>query len=84
MKKPQAHHGLPQAPRFQEKWEAAGLDINDPEFGWWVEGGPIGDHQKWSKEYNFMWDIFFIENPNATPEQIIQFLEELKESGRYK
>src|SRR5208282_2440246 len=55
LKNPEAHHDLPQAPRFQEQWDRAGLDVNDPANGRWVEGGPQGNHQKWSYQFNKEW-----------------------------
>jgi hypothetical protein len=84
MVKPQAHHDLPQADRFLKHWERAGLDINDPKHGRWVEGGPVGDHQKWSDEFAREWDAFFEANPNATREQILKQKELLRNDPRFQ
>jgi hypothetical protein len=43
MVKPEAHHDLPEV--FRERFEALGLDIDDPKYGRWVEGNPVGRHQ---------------------------------------
>jgi RHS repeat-associated protein len=45
----QAHHVLPQ--EFAKDFKNAGLDVNDPIFGSWVDSS----HQKWSKAYNDEW-----------------------------
>jgi RHS repeat-associated protein len=84
MKKPEAHHDLPQADRFKSHWEREGLDINDPAHGRWVEGGPVGDHQKWSNEFNKEWDTFFKEHPEATREQILGKMNDLRSDPRFQ
>lgn len=84
MIKPQAHHDLPQADRFQPHWNRAGLDIDDPAFGRWVEGGPVGDHQKWSKTFNDEWDAFFDQFPAATRDQILDQMNKLRIDPRFQ
>ena len=49
LRKPQVHHDLPQASRFQEIFEDLGLDIHDPALTRWVEGS---SHGRWSYEFN--------------------------------
>ena len=80
MKSPQAHHDLPV--KFRDRFR--GLDINDPVHGRWVEGGPVGDHQRWSKEFNQEWDRFFRENPSASTEQILQLRDSLRMDPRFQ
>jgi hypothetical protein len=84
MLRPQAHHDLPQAPRFKPHWDRAGLDIDDPAFGRWVEGGPVGDHQKWSAEFNQEWDDFFRRFPEASREQILEQMNRLRGDPRFQ
>lgn len=84
MVNPQAHHDLPQAPRFQKHWNRAGLDNNDPAFGRWVEGSPHGDHQRWSAQFNKEWDDFFRQNPNATKKQILDQMNKLRTDQRFQ
>ncbi len=77
--KPQWHHDLPQAREFQHHWERVGLNIEDPAYGRWVEGGPVGNHQKWSYEFNKEWREFFKANPKATREEILRKMYEMRE-----
>ena len=74
MKRPQAHHDLPQG--LRDKFEKRGLDIDDPRYGRWVEGGPYGDHQKWSRKLNDEWEEFLDSGP--TNEQILEKLEQIR------
>jgi hypothetical protein len=41
----------------------AGLNINDPIFGSWVNS----NYQSWSNAYNKAWEVFFntVKNPTA-------------------
>jgi hypothetical protein len=82
MVKPQAHHDLPQA--FKKDFDKAGVNINDPSFGRWVEGGSIGDHQKWSKEFNDQWREFFRTNRDPSREQILDRMSELRSDPRFQ
>jgi hypothetical protein len=82
MKKPQAHHDLPE--KFRDKFEAKGLDIDDPKNGRWVEGGPEGGHQKWSHEYNKEWEKFFDDHPNASKEEILEEVNKLRNDPRFQ
>ena len=84
MIKPQAHHDLPQAPRFQKYWDRAKLDISDPAFGRWVEGGTVGNHQKWSRTFNREWDNFFRRNPRANRDQILEQMNRLRNDPRFQ
>jgi hypothetical protein len=82
MKKPEAHHDLPKA--FREEFEKRGLDIEDPAYGRWVEGGPIGGHQKWSKEFEMEWKAFFRMVPNAKKAEILDKMNQLRRDTRFQ
>jgi hypothetical protein len=84
MKNPQAHHDLPR--KHREKFEDAGLDIDDPAHGRWVEGTPPGKHQNWSKKFNDEWDKFFDGFEGKQPptaKEILDKKNELVGSGRF-
>jgi len=72
----QAHHVLPQADRFAHHFNRAGLNIHEPRFGSWVE---TRAHQQWSHQYNAKWDSFFLNNPNASADAILDFARELSQ-----
>ena len=76
MLKPQAHHDLPK--KFRSRFEQAGLDIDDPAYGRWVEGGPIGDHQRRATEFNREWERFFDRYPTPTREQILDHMMDVR------
>ena len=78
MENPQAHHGLPW--KFKDWFAAHGLDVNQAEYGFWVEREP---HQHWSRDYNDMWGEFIEANPFATSEKIIQFMGQLMTGGNF-
>jgi len=80
----QAVHDLPQAPEFKKHWDRVGLDIDDPAFGRWVEGGPVGNHQKWSATFNREWVKFFDDLPMATREQILDHMNKLRIDPRFQ
>jgi hypothetical protein len=84
MIRPQAHHDLPQASRFQRHWDRVRLDNNDPRFGRWVEGGPTGPHQRFSGAFNQEWAAFFREFPHATREQILDKMHRLRGDPRFQ
>ena len=77
MKNPQAHHDLPV--KHKDKFEQAGFDINDPQYGRWVSGGPEGNHQKWSHAFNQEWMQFFRDNPGAKQDTILPKMYELRD-----
>lgn len=79
----QVHHNLPWA--FKDWFASAGrgLNVNDTQFGRWVEGTPPGMHQDWKSTYNSAWRTWIDQNPNATREQVLQFLDALLASGQY-
>jgi hypothetical protein len=84
MKNPQAHHDLPQAEEFRKYFDKANLNINDPRYGRWVEGAQagvenVGTHQNWSAAFNREWREFFEEHPNATKEEILKKMYELRD-----
>ena len=68
----QAHHVLPQ--KFEKEFTIAGIDINDPKYGSWVD--PI-DHAKWSYDYNKDWETFFRDNQDPSSELILAYAESL-------
>ncbi|MYG15720.1 MAG: hypothetical protein F4207_04730 [Gemmatimonadetes bacterium] len=70
--------------RFREHWERAGLDINDPAYGRWVSGSPQGRHQNWSRAFNDAWRGFFDKFPDATREQILKHMNDLRKSGDFE
>jgi hypothetical protein len=84
LKNPEAHHDLPQAPRFQGQWNRAGLDINDPAYGRWVEGPGKSNHRGWSYDFNKEWDDFFKQKPQATRQQILDKMNELRNNPRFQ
>ena len=76
-----AHHDLPQAKRFQDKWKNAGLNNNVAKYGRWIEGTT---HLKWSKAFNAKWDKFFDKNPGATQTQILNFMKKLRRMEQFQ
>jgi len=82
--KPQAHHELPWKFKDWFAGERRGLDVNDPQFGRWVEGTPPGQHQNWSSEYNADWERWIRSHSDATREEVLQHLQDLRGSGRYQ
>jgi RHS repeat-associated protein len=67
-----AHHALPQ--KFAEKFDNAGLKINDPKYGSWWEAE---DHLEKAYEYNKAWEKFFKSHGDPDPGQILDFAREL-------
>lgn len=53
---PEAHHEFSWA--LRERFSAWGFDVNDPQYGKWVEGAPHGHHQGWSAAWNQEWEGF--------------------------
>jgi RHS repeat-associated protein len=82
MTKPEAHHDLPQ--KFRDRFERRGIDIDDPQYGRWVEGSPVGRHQNWSAEFNREWEDFFRRNPNASKADILEFMRRLQADPRFQ
>ena len=79
----QVHHGLPW--EFREWFASKGLNVNDSKYGAWVKGGGNGGHQSWSNAYSAEWQKF-INNPsnrNATPAQIEDFYNSLRQDVRW-
>jgi len=73
MTKPEAHHDLPR--KFRRDFEKAGLDIDDPKYGRWVEQHP---HRRWSRALNDEWQKFFDRYQSRPPTQA-EILDELSE-----
>lgn len=80
---PHAHHNLPWTFRNWFAGEGRGLNVNDPNYGRWVEGTQPGPHQTWSQLYEQEWATFIDKNPNATRPQVLAFLNKLLSSGKY-
>lgn len=80
LQKPQWHHDLPQ--KFINEFKKRGIDINDPRFGRWIEGGPIGGHQKFSREFNQLWENFLARNP--TVDQIFEFMGQMRSNPKFQ
>jgi hypothetical protein len=78
---PQAHHDLPQ--EFAKKFKAKGFDIDDPQYGRWVEGTPPGRHQLWNGEYNAIWRSFFGRFRNPSRARILKLLKELRSNPEF-
>ena len=79
MTNPQVHHDLPQKHR---RWfESKGIDIDDPAYTRWVQGG--NPHQRWTRAFNDEWDRFIATHKNATKEQIVAFMNELRNDPRF-
>ena len=78
MKNPEAHHDLPR--KFRRNFENAGVDIDDPKYGRWVERHP---HRTWSSKLNDEWGEFFRLHTEPTQEQILRKLDDLKVRERY-
>ena len=74
----EAHHDLPQA--LRDRFEAKGLDIDDPAYGRWVRKH---EHRQWSREFGDQWQEFFRDG-DPTREQIIAKMEQLRDTGRYR
>ena len=83
MNTPQAHHNLPWDFREWLAGPRRGLNVNDPNFGRWVEGTPPGPHQVWHAEYNAAWSTFIESNPNADRWQVLTFLRYLLFTGKF-
>jgi hypothetical protein len=78
---PQAHHDLPWVLRDWFAGAGRGMNVNDPAYGRWVEGGSV--HQGWSRRYNEAWRDFIRKNPNATRQQVLDYLQQLLNSGQF-
>lgn len=60
------------------------MNIDDPMFGRFVEGGPFGGHQKWSYEFNKEWEQFINDFPNANKEQVLEFMNKIRCDERFQ
>lgn len=66
-----AHHVFPY--KFKDFFKKADIDVNDPNFGVWEEASV---HRKNAYKYNEEWDKFRQTNPNASKEDVFQWLEQ--------
>ena len=67
-----AHHMLPWDQI--ENMEKAGLDVNDPKYGMWLDAH---EHLSKSHEYDQAWKSFFKENSSPTASQILDEMKRL-------
>ncbi len=74
-----AHHMLPW--KFKEYFAKAGLDVNDPQYGSWIKEER---HLGFSYDYNQKWGEFIAEHPLSDKTNILNYLDELNNTGRYK
>jgi len=82
MTNPNAHHDLPWT--FRDWFARRGLNVNDPRFGRWVEGTPPGEHQRWSAAFDAEWRQFIDRFPNATADDVISFMNQLRSDPRFQ
>jgi len=80
---PQAHHNLPWKFRDWFAGQGRGLNVNDPQFGRWVEGSPQGPHQNWTRAYEDAWTEWIGNNQNASQQDTLDFLNRLLSSGKF-
>ena len=67
-KSEEAHHVFPQSKEFTARFEKAGINIHDPQFGARVDKTA---HKQFSYDYNKDWREFFKDYPNPTQKQIL-------------
>jgi RHS repeat-associated protein len=79
----QAHHDCPWKFRAWFAQSPRGMNVNDPQYGRWVGGAANGPHQNWSLIFEQEWGNFIAQHPNATRALTINFLTQLRESGRF-
>ena len=72
-----AHHSIPKANRFQKYYDQAGININKPKYGTWIE---LHTHRSTARKYNDDWDVFFENTPNASKEEIENYAKKLMKS----
>ncbi len=71
-----AHHILPQ--KFREFFQKAGIDIDSPEYGIWVQHN---EHRAGSRSYNALWErqiSIWKKNNSGTKADIIAFINSLE------
>jgi hypothetical protein len=83
MTNPQAHHNLPWKFKDWFAQKGRGLNVNDSQFGRWVEGSPPGLHQNWTRQYEDAWTDWIGQNPKATQQDVLDFLNSLLNSGQF-
>lgn len=71
----EAHHSLPV--KFEEFFEKAGININNPIYGQWLEKTY---HRQNAYEYNTLWMDFWKANPHATKNQVYDFLKKISDN----
>jgi hypothetical protein len=76
------HHLLPQAARFRQFFERAGLDIEEfkiPLDRATHRLNPGGVHTRRGGDWNGVWDDFFRVNPNATQQEILSQMARMRQ-----
>ncbi len=81
---PQAHHDLPWTLRDWFAGEGRGLNVNDPAFGRWVSGTPPGSHQRWTPAFEAEWRGFIQRNTNASRQEVLDFMNQLRADPRFQ
>lgn len=74
---PEAHHMLPQALEDLFNRLELGINIHDPRWGAWVEGGL---HQQWNPRFTADWRQWLLANPGTTLADVITKATELAAS----
>lgn len=77
------HHDMPW--HFRDWFAARGIDVNDTQFGRWVDNTKGAPHQRWSAAFDQEWASFIARESASgyTTQQIIDFMNQLKNSGKY-
>jgi len=70
----QAHHVFPN--KFKDKFNEAGIDINNPKYGIWLEKN---FHLQKASEYNKSWGNFFERSNALNKDEIFKHMEETME-----
>ncbi len=84
MANPNAHHDLPWKYKDWFAGPNRGLNVNDAQFGRWVEGRPPGGHQKWTSVFETEWQQFISRNRNANANDVIDFMNNLRNDMRFQ
>ena len=63
----QAHHIFPHA--FKEQFKKAGIDVNNPAFGAWLDAKKHNKHAYW---YNKEWQDYLSTHPEATKDEYFE------------
>jgi hypothetical protein len=81
---PNAQHDLPWTFRDWFAGNGRGLNVNDSAYGRWVSGTPPGNHQRWSAAFEAEWGGFIQRNPNASRQEALDFMNQLRADPRFQ